>query len=301
MQSLIEKDAIQIEITNACMNDCSNCTRFCGHFPKPYFMPLEDVKMAIDSLDDFPKMVGIMGGEPLLHPQFEQICLYLQQARPKIKCGLWSSFPKGREHYAELICNTFGSVLLNDHSLEPGIPHQPVLTAIKDYVSDESLMWFLIERCKIQRSWSAAINPRGAFFCEIAAALSLLFNRSGVDAHDPVAWKIEKGWWKKDVIDFHDQMRCYCPHCGMAINHRPRLDTEGIDDMSPGNFELVAKSGNVRKISREKYHIYNEGCADNIWFNSFRRNNFDYFAAIASRYGIKLSFNEIGYFKPELI
>jgi hypothetical protein len=294
-------DTIQIEITNACINDCSNCTRFCGHFSKPYFMPLEEVKKAINSLEDFPKMVGIMGGEPLLHPQFEEICLYLKQTRPNIKCGLWSCFPKGKERYAKLICDTFGSVLLNDHSLDPGITHQPVLTAIKDYVPDEFMMWFIIEHCRLQRSWSAAINPRGAFFCEIAASLSLLFNKSGDDSNDPAAWPVEKGWWKKNVIDFHDQMRCYCPKCGMAINFKQRIDNEGIDDISPSNLELMAKSGNIRKISRGQYHLYNEGFSENNSINSFRQNEMDYFNAIASRYNIKLSINEIKYPKPDLI
>jgi hypothetical protein len=37
MRPLAEMATIQIDITNACPNRCSNCTRFCGHRP-PYFM-----------------------------------------------------------------------------------------------------------------------------------------------------------------------------------------------------------------------------------------------------------------------
>ncbi|MFI3175808.1 MAG: radical SAM protein, partial [Bacillota bacterium] len=77
MKSPKDMNIIQIDITNACIHECSNCTRFCGHHKKPYFMDLDMVKKAIDSLDDFDGIIGIMGGEPTLHPQFEEITLYL--------------------------------------------------------------------------------------------------------------------------------------------------------------------------------------------------------------------------------
>lgn len=301
-------DTIQIEITNACVNDCSNCTRFCGHFSKPFFMPLEKVKDAIDSLSDFPHMVGIMGGEPLLHPDFEEICLYLQAKRPRIQCGLWSTFPKGFEKYAPLICDTFGNVLLNDHSMKCGIPHQPVLTAIKDYVDDDFVMWGLIERCWLQHSWSASINQNGAFFCEIAAALSVLWGESNhqkKNSKKAVSWAVEKNWWKKNVIDFTSQMRKYCPYCGIPLNLRPRFDNEKIDDISESNLKKITLSGNLRKLQNGGYKVFeinkdqssigSNGCSVNQF-----RSDLDYFSQIAQKYQIQLKINEISYLEPIL-
>ena len=72
MRPLLNMDTIQLEITNACPNRCGNCTRFVGHHPKPFFMDFEFFKKAVDSMVTYPKMTGIMGGEPLLHPDFEK-------------------------------------------------------------------------------------------------------------------------------------------------------------------------------------------------------------------------------------
>ena len=69
---------IQIEITNACMHKCSNCTRFCGHHKKPFFMDFKDFQKAVDSLKDFSGVVGVMGGEPTLHPRFKEIVKYIK-------------------------------------------------------------------------------------------------------------------------------------------------------------------------------------------------------------------------------
>ena len=63
MRSLLLMDTIQIEVTNACIYNCANCTRFCNHVKKNFFMPLEQVKEAIDSMVGYPKRTGIMGGE----------------------------------------------------------------------------------------------------------------------------------------------------------------------------------------------------------------------------------------------
>jgi MoaA/NifB/PqqE/SkfB family radical SAM enzyme len=76
MRSIISMDTVQIEITNVCKNKCSNCSRFVGHHKNPYFMTFDDFKRAIDSMVDYPKMIGFQGGEPLLHPDFEKMCKY---------------------------------------------------------------------------------------------------------------------------------------------------------------------------------------------------------------------------------
>ena len=44
-------------------------------------MDFDTFKRAVDSLQDFPNMVGIIGGEPTLHPQFEEFALYLRESR----------------------------------------------------------------------------------------------------------------------------------------------------------------------------------------------------------------------------
>ena len=79
MRSPADMGTIQIDITNACTLQCSNCTRFCGNHKKPFFMNYEDFKKAVDSLEGFNGVTGVMGGEPTLHPEFERFVLYLQK------------------------------------------------------------------------------------------------------------------------------------------------------------------------------------------------------------------------------
>ena len=42
MKSPKDMSKIQIDITNACGNMCSNCTRFCGHHVKTFFMDFDN-------------------------------------------------------------------------------------------------------------------------------------------------------------------------------------------------------------------------------------------------------------------
>ena len=77
MRSPADMTIIQIELTNACVRHCSNCTRLCGHHDKPFFLEFETFKQAVKSLGGFNGMAGLMGGEPTLHPQFEECAQYL--------------------------------------------------------------------------------------------------------------------------------------------------------------------------------------------------------------------------------
>ncbi|MEI6223052.1 MAG: radical SAM protein, partial [bacterium] len=87
MKALYKAGTIQIEVTNACTHLCANCTRCVGHHKKPFMMSLDVVERAIQSLEGYPGTVGIMGGEPTLHPQFEEICSLVQKYVPPHRAG----------------------------------------------------------------------------------------------------------------------------------------------------------------------------------------------------------------------
>jgi hypothetical protein len=292
MRPILDMDNIQIEITNACQHSCSNCTRFCGHYPKPYFMDFEYFKKAVDSMDKFPKMTGIMGGEPLLHPEFEKFCDYLHSKIPPEQCGLWSCFPKGKEHYREIICNTFGNVFLNDQSRDD-VLHTPILAASGE--NSKSEQWYkdyLIDHCWIQNSWSASINPRGAFFCEVAAALSELLKEG-------IGWPIDTipQWWTKSPKDYVSQIDTYCKLCGAAMPMLRRASVTGIDDISPKMFERLKSSS--PKIKSGKYVISDmEICVDKRPVATYKDQ--EYRNKIAARYGIFLILNERCFHTPIL-
>ncbi len=292
MRPLLDMDVIQIEITNACVHQCSNCTRLVGHTRKPFFMETDVFMKAVDSLIDYPNMVGIMGGEPLLHPQFAEMAAYLKSRIPdKIRCGLWSTLPKGKEKYAPIIADVFGSVLLNDHTLG-NLNHIPVLVAAQDTITDEFTMWYLIDHCCVQNCWSGAITPKGAFFCEVAAALDMVLEGPG-------GWPVTPDWWKKTPKDYIEQMKQYCVNCSAALPLHSRVDTDEIDDVSQRNLERLIKIDSP-KIKRGKYNIYNKGKKDKDYHINEFRNNIDYAQAIANKYDLSLMHNKLGYFQPFL-
>lgn len=340
MRSPAEMQTIQIELTSACVKRCSNCTRFSGTKQKETFIGEAEFKAAIGSLVGYAELphavVGFMGGEPLLHPQFAEFCKYAASKIPRAKLGLWSTFPDAPKYkaYAQLICDTFGVILLNDHSRDD-ILHAPVLMAAEDYfkkpcgfcggtgrveggasidhlgmldcpdcngtrqVTDDRELFAAVEHCWIQESWSASINTKGAWFCEVAAALSDLFN-------GPEGWKVEPGWWKRVPKDFTAQMEWACKKCGAALPlERVRNSQDTRDDVSASNLERL-KAIKSRKVARGEVALREEFVFDRklVEQGTYPVQTYkdeQYRQGIAARYGIRLVLNERGYWDPRMM
>lgn len=294
MRSIISMDTVQIELTNLCRNSCSNCTRFAGH-REPYFMSLDQFKVAVDSMVAYPKMTGIQGGEPLLHPDFEAMCNYLHEKIPYEKCGLWTTLPEGFSHYREAICRTFKHIFINDHS-RPDIMHHPPLVSVEEMYPDKKQMWVVIDQCWAQASWSASIYPNGAWFCEIAGSMSMLFKEE-----ERKGWTVEPDWWWRIPADFKEQMEMFCPRCGFPCKVNRRSSADGIDDISQKNYDRLKDISG--KIKRGKYEIYDfektteeMSCARLAAYKDTEYRN-----AIAARYGIFTYVNDQSFWTPVLL
>ena len=231
---------IHVEVTNVCNLVCSNCTRFIGHHRKPYMMELSMVEKALKSLYDFPNKVGIMGGEPTLHPEFEEICKLVQKHVPFEKRGLWTDGAKWDEH-KDIIHETFPEkqIIYNAHDDEEVGEHQPLLIAAKDIVEDRELMWRLIGNCWVQWRWAASITPKGGFFCEVAAAQDWLFDGPG-------GYDLVPGWWKKNPNEFMDQVKRYCENCSAAIPMKGISSHTQWDTISESNAKKLEEVGSRR-------------------------------------------------------
>lgn len=266
MRTPMEKGKINIDVTNACTHKCSNCTRFCGHYKNPFFIDLETFKRAVDSLDDFDGLLFIIGGEPTLHPKFEQLIEYAKYKRPsgysmrtgikplhhfisyREQCtsfgrytlnsnkglNLLTCLPSNYYNHFEFIHDAFYHQLPNDHSV-PSL-HQPILVSRKELKIPDDEWVVLRDNCWLQNNWSATITPKGAFFCEVAAALDMLFDGPG-------GWPIEKGWWRRTPEEYRDQLH-WCEFCSMPVFDLGRHDNEGIDDISPLLYEKLKSCGN---------------------------------------------------------
>lgn len=272
MKPIYKMKVIQIEVTNACVHSCSNCTRFCGHFKKPFFMDYDTFVKAVASMEGFEGMVGIMGGEPTIHPDFERLVkhyrtkvspgvIYKNALKPirsfaqyliendmqniREKRGLWSSLGSAYYKHFELIQETFPFQLINDHS-HSGL-HQTLLVTRKELGIPDDKWIELRDNCWAQNLWSASITPKGCFFCEVAAALDMLFDGPG-------GWPIEKGWWKRRPEDFGEQLN-WCEYCSAVLNV-PRVEAAlETDVVSPVIYEKLKALGSP-KVSKNKVKIF---------------------------------------------
>jgi hypothetical protein len=234
-------------------------------------MDLDYFEKAAKSLTEFSKLndnkcVGVMGGEPTLHPQFPEICEIFKSAIPeKRKRGLWSNTLTSQfKLHTNIIADTFGAFNLNDHTSNP-IKHTPILTAIEDFkdlTEDEKLKF--IDNCWVQNYWSATINMKGAFFCEVCACMSNLFN--GING-----WNIEENpdWWKKELPEYKDQINWACKKCGCCLPLKPRRSNEEIDDISISNIERLIDVKSP-KIIKGKFEVVE--CSKNILDPTQKRN-----------------------------
>ncbi len=284
MKELSKMSIIQIDVTNACPLRCSNCTRFCGHHKNPFLMNYDFFKKAVDSMKGFRGMVGVMGGEPTLHPDFEKMARYICGKRnspnythslnpihdinehmkehlmpikgeffKKGRAGLWSAMNRHYLKHFEIINDSFDCQILNDH--DNTCLHQALLVSRKELGIPDDEWEKKREACWIQNTWSATITPKGAFFCEIAGALDILFDGSG-------GWKVELGWWERDVPDYEDQLH-WCELCGGCLNVPKRLSHDGRDDITPNMLEKLKKVDSP-KVKHGKYVLldpkdYNKG------------------------------------------
>lgn len=297
-------------------------------------MSMDEFKAAIDSLEGFVRerngIVGIMGGEPTIAPLFAEYVAYAKTKIPRSNLGLWSIFPESKKHYREIICEAFGVILLNDHSRDD-IVHAPVLMASEEYfrkpcpscggnknylgqtfdgvqpcpdckdgtVTDDVNLFAAVDQCWVQSSWSASVHPKGAYFCEVAAALAETFD-------GPDGWKVEPGWWKRTPKDFASQMDWACRKCGAALPiERLRTTKDNTDDVSPHNLERL-KEVKSRKLARGEVQVHEEfrfdqKLIDGTTYPAQTYKDEIYRKGIAARYGISLVMTKRGYWEPRLM
>lgn len=240
---------LQIWTTRACDRSCYGCTQGSNLAGQPDFITPDQFRVAVESLDNYFGVVGMFGGNPAIHPQFDELCQILRGSIPWEQRGLWCNHPKGKGRTAAITFNPAVSNL-NVHEsqeawdefhrdwpechpflkgLDSDSRHSPPFVAMKDVISDEAERWNLIQKCDVNRHWSAMICVfRGqlrAYFCEIAAAQAML-HQDEPDYPD-LGVPVVPGWWKRPMKDFEAQVRKHCHECGIPLRGHGALANSG--------------------------------------------------------------------------
>ena len=151
-------------------------------------MNLETFKKAVDSLADWPKVIGLIGGNTALHPQIKEFTEYFVEKIPKKEreaSGHQTSFAK-KNH-----TSNYGVVYFNSHDQK--VVHQPILCASKDIVKDKAARDKLISACWLAEQWSPSITPKGCYRCEVMGAFDMALNYN-------LGLPIEPGWWDRHFL-----------------------------------------------------------------------------------------------------
>jgi hypothetical protein len=273
---------IHVEVTNACGQRCANCTRLVAHVREPFFVSIEEFRRAVTVLAPFvvqppdrqgrKRTIGMMGGEPLLHPQFPELVDVFCEVVPDVTCrGLWTGLDWPRTRHADAVRKLLGPepsmdltprrragfINWNRHGDAPGESpsyHQSPLVAVRDVVPDPAERQRLIDQCWMQEEWSSCITPQGFFFCEIAAAMAGVFD-------GPRGLDVLPGCWSHPLSRYTDQ-QSYCERCGFCLYDRDRgevvvpdlphrLDADRVDDVSRSNLADLARLGSPRILAGE--------------------------------------------------
>lgn len=233
--------AIQIEITNKCSNRCSNCTHLVGYGDTWEIEP-EYFAKALDSLKDWPKVIGMIGGDPTLHSKFDELVEIFKSKVEKPRRGLWTSNFRGKE---EQIREDFGYINYNPH--KELVMHQPVLCCSKDIIPDPVERRKYIDSCWLSRIWSPSITPKGAYRCEVAGCMDMILDYNlGVN--------LSLNWWARPLQHFEDQIKTFCDLCSICIPLEERQDKEETDDMTDSAVKLFWPK--AQKLNR-LYRLHN--------------------------------------------
>lgn len=234
---------LQIMITRACDAACFSCTQGSNLAGKPVMMSPEEFETAVKSLEGYFGVVGIFGGNPTMHPEFNLLCEILRAYVPFDQRGLWCNNLRGK---GEIVRSTFNplhsnlNVHLNSEAYSefardwpecvPYIKgekldskHSAPFVALKDHIDDEEERWDLIGACDVNQFWSALIGVvpgRGlrAYFCELAYAQAAL-HATAEDAEDwpDTGLEVTPGWWRQPMAAFDAQVRLHCHACGIPM------------------------------------------------------------------------------------
>ncbi len=263
---------LQIHVTRACDKACFGCTQGSNLGGRPVMIAVDEFETAVRSLWGYFGVVGIFGGNPAMHPHFDELCEVLRRYVPLEQRGLWCNHPQGK---GATIRKTFNPAVsnLNVHEdreafdefardwpecrpylkgLDTDSRHTPPFVAMRDVIPDEAERWKLIADCDINRNWSAMICTvpgRGlrAYFCEIAAAQAML--HAGDPAWPDTGLEVTPGWWQQPMSTFADQVRLHCHACGIPLRRFGQLANGGeFEEASATHVDIIKSKVRGRRV-----------------------------------------------------
>jgi hypothetical protein len=270
---------IQIMVTRACDLACFGCSQGSNLAGKPAVMTPDQFDQACASLEGYWGIVGMFGGNPAMHPQFDELCRIMRGRFPLEQRGLWCNNLRGKgAHARSTFCPQHSNINVHLDSAAaeefrrdwpesaPFIKgeaedsrHGSPWVAMKDVVPDESERWKLIEKCDINAWWSGIVgvfrSELRAYFCEIAGAQAMLhqdnpdWDGTGQPMPD-TGLPVEPGWWKRPMRDYEHQARLHCHNCSVPLRRAGQFAIGGErEEFSPTHAYIARPKVRERPVA----------------------------------------------------
>lgn len=241
----------EIVITNVCNLSCGGCCQMVGRFSKDqlWFISLEELDKSIQLLNKFPSKdsskspITIFGGEPTLHPKWDDIIQLLKGYSSNI---FWinTNGRLGHKRYQKEDNLVWWVDLHPANQLFVQTSY-----AAKDAIklSSDAAYWEKAQvDCPIWKGCQCSLYKGKAYFCENAAAIDWLYNngKNGWDI-DPNTNPFNK---TKDEID--EQASHLCKRCGWCVTELvPRQLSKDPTYVSPSNeIKFTKPSKNIVSV-----------------------------------------------------
>lgn len=252
-----------INITNACNLSCGGCNQLCGLFPKEkiWFISINQLKDSIEGFIEYKKQnwnrsdykeenkfCGLYGGEPTIHPKFQEILeiLYSYEEMPFCIYTNGRTFKK-EMNLIDITVHTSREisyqtmkldmkreskfkVLHQFHTHEKNVAYRidfknqdfrskfnPVLCAPFDIDPNKSKKQYVEQAKKVCYQWNNcehSIYNGKAYACHLAAAMDHMFYNS------VNGWDLEKGKnpFDKSEKKINKQLENFCYRCGYNLD-----------------------------------------------------------------------------------
>jgi len=226
---------INILVTNICNLSCGGCSQQCGYIPKEklWNIPLGQLKWNIELLIDVrkgdPGRIGLFGGEPTLHPQFDEM-LSLLLAYPEASFQVYTN---GRELGSERTKNRNNldfRVDFKDKSTQRDF--LPTQVAPMDIIGIENKMHYwgkAKKHCHMWKNCASIIYNNKAYFCEAPAAWDLMNDE---DHGWPLKWGVDP--FARTDKEVATQAENFCYRCGWCLTKKElasnKIPMQSIND-----------------------------------------------------------------------
>ena len=251
-EHLLNKE-VHVFVTNVCNLSCGGCHQMCGNIPKEklFFASVDDIEWMICHLIEnslVKKRICIFGGEPTLHPNFNQI-VEVMLSKP---CE-FAVYTNGRmERHAnrnEEWFREFDKNLIYYVDKKDNKNRQFVQTwnSPKDHYKVDDNGWYFRElakkNCHIWNNCRSIVFNRHAYACVNFPTMDILTGENH-------GWEMMGG---EDVFartpeEIEEQAKHYCYRCGHCMC---QLNMQKIGEktkLSPANLDLEILKKNVELI-----------------------------------------------------